>query len=174
MRRILLNLSLLVAVAAPLAAHAQEDILTLTSPTQSYTYIVPASPTVFTTPTSGPDVGLYFELTGVPVTATPGGSSSDTVDFLTAAAGTGFYDDTSLLNVIGPTFFTDTLVAGVLTDPVFTLGSGPLGSADDENNINYSWSVAAYTPPAPEPSSLVLLGTGVLGLFGAFRRRLLR
>ena len=168
MRRILLNLSLLALVAAPLSAHAgpatATDLLTLTETSGGstvYSFLVPSAPTSFTT-----DGVNYFELTNIPVSTDGGPAVLDTVGFLTSTGGTGLYDLSSGLNIFGPLFFNDDLIA-----PVFTLGSGSTGVTDQFENA-YSYTLTSSTAsPAPEPSAFVLLGTGALGLFGAFRRR---
>jgi len=76
------------------------------------------------------------------------------------------------------TGFTSSVVNGVL------IPNGIFVGLEDEwvgfSDLNYNddnfvvTNVSAVDPPSiPEPSTLMLLGTGALGAFGAFRRKLL-
>jgi hypothetical protein len=175
MRRILLNLSLTaLAVAMPLAAHAGSfDTITFTSTSglQTYAYTVPNAPTTFTT-----DGANYIGLT-VGVSVNGGAKTSDLVWFLLGGTsiGGGLFDRAtggdSFSNSAGLSLFNDSL-----TGPIFNVGATGTGFSDALSENTFSMAITGSTPaspaPAPEPSSLMLLGTGTLGLCGAMRRKL--
>jgi hypothetical protein len=70
-----------------------------------------------------------------------------------------------IANVNGPNVFfiqNEFIAGGVLTDPINTTG----------DTMSYFGPNFSYAPSVPEPGTLVLLGSGLLGAVGVIRRKL--
>jgi hypothetical protein len=69
-----------------------------------------------------------------------------------------------------------TLVSGTnantLTFVVQQAGTGPTGGTNDPSGLDFQGSLASSTTAVPEPSALMLIGTGLFGFAGAMYRRL--
>jgi hypothetical protein len=66
---------------------------------------------------------------------------------------------------------------GAISSDVVDPGSNWAGWLGGTGQVDFPYTVqldVSYTPPVPEPSSLILIGTGGIALIGGLRRRLFR
>jgi len=160
--RTLSALAISAALSAIPAHAATMDLFTFTSPviTGPLTTTLDASPT----PTSFTP-GVSFTVNGS--VTFEGNTLSGPITFLNAGGASGG----------GTTFNGPVLFSGPDANPTFLLGTFNLsGNADIGNGgvqpITGTLVISqASTPPIPEPTPLVLTGTGILGLIGYLRRR---
>jgi hypothetical protein len=160
---LLSSLALLSALAIPVAAHADTFDFSATGSSGSF-----SGSGTLTASSQGGGAYLISGITGTGVTGliAPGGFNGN--DNLLFPAATPALDahGFSFTDVNGPDHFDVN---------IFNDGSGYFAFLNDEDNFSQtvpvSFTLAASA--VPEPSTFILLGTGILGLAGATRRKFL-
>jgi hypothetical protein len=158
MRNLLPRLLVLAASSLPIAARADTiDNFTLTDLSGgAITFSLPASPLVF-----GPSNPFLFETFTLPLSFNPAFFGNTTLDgqilFYSTLAGGGL--NVMIYHPGGTTPIIDhgdLLYAGTTANPTFLTGTFHVGSV--------ILTITPQTAPTPEPSTLVLLATGTLGV----------
>jgi hypothetical protein len=151
------------------AVHA-DDLFTYQVGSDTYTWILPASPTP-----DGYELNNIFSILDVSYTIDNTQYTGGQVNFYNAqpSAGGGFVLEegggTVLLNTFGPQLYM-----GMENAPTFDLGMFSLNNNSADGPLDtLTIQTAPGTAATPEPSSLLLLAAGVLSFLGlAWKKRI--
>jgi hypothetical protein len=122
-----------------------------------FTFSLDSSPVVST------HTGSYFSIKNVAYDLNGVAQTPETFYFYVAALFGGV--GTSEFNFGIPQLFS-----GSTSAPTFLTGVFP--GYDYSLSMDASMTITPATSPVPEPSSMILLGTGILGAAGALKRKL--
>ena len=163
MHRILPALALVSALAIPAAAHADAFDFSAIGSSGSF-----SGSGTLTAAANGSGAYLITDITGTGVTGlvAPGGFNGNDNLLFPSAMPTLDTHGFSFTDVNGPDHYDVN---------IFNSGSGYSAYLRDEDNLTQTVPVTFSLSSAatPEPSSLILLGTGVLGVLGLGRKKFL-